>query len=370
MTRIAQLLLIIGGLEQWVTAFASHPSGSGVRSFTKFGNLSLEGCDGRGDELFPADVDPYQWRGCGDAYDFTWRHDFNGDITALSELDREKLVRSMGFCPQLRCQTRVNVTNGGPNGECPVGLCYSKLENGGLSFGACCFHHGAYNSGGLIGYYYKTQRQAKPIYKRSRVVLGSNASDETYDSFINANRIHPGIIATQAQLSLTIRDAKRMVIEQVCLSHSYSLMVPFSYNSSSCPYAAPVLLSFYSRSTLVLRSRSALVTLVLLSFRSRSTFVVLSFCSRTLVLLSFCSRSTYVLLSYSRSALVLLSSFCSRYSRSVLLSSCLFPSAIRSHFVPQNKWPRKPRAFIHTTEHHAVDSACANTDELYEIYWV
>jgi len=38
--------------------------------------------------------------------------------------------------------------------------------------------------------------------------------DESYHSFINANRIHPGIIATQCPLENTVQDVLQMVVEQ------------------------------------------------------------------------------------------------------------------------------------------------------------
>ena len=82
--------------------------------------------------------------------------------------------------------------------------------------------------GQVIGFYNKTQPAAKPIYKRSRIILGvrryddvadtSSSSlareDEGYSSFINANRIYPGIIATQCPLESTARDVLQMVVEQ------------------------------------------------------------------------------------------------------------------------------------------------------------
>ena len=208
--------------------FARHPhimnetyneSLNSLRSFTKTGNIFVAHCpnadaDAAWSPLYPSNVDPFQWRSCGDAYEFTWRNDFYNDLISLNRIDKEKLIRSMGFCPHHRCQLKVNISNSGPDGQCPVGLCYTKLENGGLSYGACCFHDGVFNSGELIGFYNKTQRQSKPIYKRSRIVLGGNSSDESFGSFINANRIHSGIVATQCPLPSTISDVKRMIVEQ------------------------------------------------------------------------------------------------------------------------------------------------------------
>ena len=132
----------------------------------------------------------------------------------VSELDRTKLAKSMGFCPQSRCQL-FNLTNAGTNGQCPESLCYTKVENGGLSFGACCFINGEFNYGDLIGYYNKTTWTPKPIYKKSRVVLADpSQTDDSYVSFINANRIHDGVIATQCPMHNTINDVKRMIVEQ------------------------------------------------------------------------------------------------------------------------------------------------------------
>jgi hypothetical protein len=114
---------------------------------------------------------------------------------------------------------------------CPKGLCYTKIENGSPSYGACCFSAGGlFNDGKLIGFYNKTQPTPKPIYKQSRVVLGQPLRrsvgtiqpplDESFDSFINANQIYPGLIATQCPLAQrpggtenTVDDVKRMIIE-------------------------------------------------------------------------------------------------------------------------------------------------------------
>ena len=89
--------------------------------------------------------------------------------------------------------------------------------------------------GQVIGFYNKTQPAAKPIYKRSRIILGVHGQDaalvgrydyanttarsmtredESYRSFINANRIYPGIIATQCPLESTALDVLQMVVEQ------------------------------------------------------------------------------------------------------------------------------------------------------------
>lgn len=159
-------------------------------------------------------------RSCSDAYEYTWRNDFKGEIKSLSSINKDKLINSMGFCPHLRCQLG-NVSNSAHNGGCPDGLCYTKLEDGGPSFGACCFKNGSFLSGNLIGHYHKTQKTPKPIYSHSRIVLGGDIADKSFESFINANYIHPNIIATQCPLipsiynrNGTINDMKRMIIEQ------------------------------------------------------------------------------------------------------------------------------------------------------------
>ncbi len=65
------------------------------------------------------------------------------------------------------------------------------------------------------------QPTAKPIYKRNRVVLGSDETDESEENFINANLIHRRIIVSQCPLTSlsggyenTIKDVKRMIIER------------------------------------------------------------------------------------------------------------------------------------------------------------
>jgi hypothetical protein len=134
------------------------------------------------------------------------------------------MINSMGFCPQNRCQL-YNLTATGVDGMSPEGLCYTKVENGGLSYGACAFHNGVFNAGVLIGFYNKTQPTPKPIYKKSRIVLGNKrgklgGTDESMDSFINANEVYPGLIGTQCSLASrpagfhnTVDEVKRMIIE-------------------------------------------------------------------------------------------------------------------------------------------------------------
>ena len=204
---------------------ASVPSSS---SITKGGDIYLSPCDFSA-PLFPKEK-PSAWASCNDAYTFTWSSDFKGEIAGLDKISKDKLINSMGFCPQSRCQL-FNVSSGGNDGACPKGLCYTKVENGGPSYGACCFSPGGlFNEGKLIGYYNKTQPTPKPIYKQSRVVLGQPLRrsigttqpplDESFDSFINANQIYPGLIATQCPLAQrpggmenTVDDVNRMIIE-------------------------------------------------------------------------------------------------------------------------------------------------------------
>jgi len=184
-----------------------------VLSFTKGGGIYVPPCDDSR-LLFSPDVEPSSWPSCNDAGEYTWSMP-QEDLSAITSTDRLKLSRSMGFCPHDRCQLG-NLTNALVDGQCPQNLCYTKLENGGRSYGACCFIDNKFNSGQLIGYYDKTQHAPKPIYKRSRVILGDEigGSDETYESFINANQIHPSIIATQCPLYNTVEDVLRMLVEQ------------------------------------------------------------------------------------------------------------------------------------------------------------
>jgi hypothetical protein len=79
--------------------------------------------------LYPRDRHPALWRSCNDAYDYTWESDLNMDLEGLSVINKLKLRNSMGFCPHNRCQL-FNLTNSDSSGECPEGLCYSKIENG------------------------------------------------------------------------------------------------------------------------------------------------------------------------------------------------------------------------------------------------
>lgn len=192
-------------------------------SYSKQGDLFISPCN-YSEPLFPRHQSPHDWRSCNDAYTYSWTKDFKKEIIALSSIDSTKMINSMGFCPQNRCQL-YNLSSTGIDGMSPEGLCYTKVENGGLSYGACAFHRGVFNSGVLIGYYNKTQLTPKPIYKKSRVVLGNKrgelaGTDESIESFINANEIYPGLISTQCSLASrpagfqnTVNDVKRMIIE-------------------------------------------------------------------------------------------------------------------------------------------------------------
>ena len=152
--------------------------------------------------------------------EYTWSQDISRQLVGVDRFSLSKLVKSNGFCPQLRCQLG-DISNADPSGQCPENTCFMKLEKGAVSFGACCFVNGVFNSNNIIGYYYKLQLTPKPIYKTNRIVLGGNKSDESYETFINANEVFPNIIATQCPLmgypSLfenTLDDAIRIILEQ------------------------------------------------------------------------------------------------------------------------------------------------------------
>lgn len=196
-----------------------------TKSAVKFGEIYVKDCyyekyglKSTDTRLFPLTESPYLWPGCDDAYYYTWTEDPTRRITWLNQENKEKLARSAGFCPHRRCQ--LDDLQSSSNGKCSPGLCYTKLEKGRPSFGTCCFINGTFNGRDLIGYESKLQPTAKPIYKRNRIVLGSDNTDESKDSFINANLIHKQIIASQCPLTYssnrydsTINDLKRMIIE-------------------------------------------------------------------------------------------------------------------------------------------------------------
>jgi hypothetical protein len=191
-------------------------------SSSKTDEIQLPDCPPAGSPLFPSHQSPLEWKSCDDACSFTWLNDVSKHISALSPELRQKLARSCGFCPHRRCQLE-DAGRMSSQGSCPIGLCYTKLEKGSPSFGACCFNNEAFNSGGVIGFVNKSQPDAKPIYKRGRVVLGSGESNsDAPGAFINANEVSPGLIATQCPLGRatssdgpnSINEAKRMIIER------------------------------------------------------------------------------------------------------------------------------------------------------------
>ena len=88
--------------------------------YDRYKNFSKE-------KLFPSSESPYLWPACFDAYYYTWTHDPTNHIKYLSQINKEKLARSSGFCPHLRCQLG-DLSNSGDDGRCAEGLCYTKLE--------------------------------------------------------------------------------------------------------------------------------------------------------------------------------------------------------------------------------------------------
>lgn len=210
-----------------------------MRTFSKPGEIYLKPCEYQsGDALFPLNKHPLSWSSCHDAYTFTWLADIHQELSVLTALDHMKLAYSTGYCPQNRCQLgNVTIDDLHSHENCPRGLCYTKVEHGSFSFGACCYTEGAFGSGNLIGYYNKSRIIPKPIYAHSRVILQSQYScygtsknlpicnakhlsnpeqevmastkqpsspsqlNNSYVSFINANFIYPGIIATQCPIS-------------------------------------------------------------------------------------------------------------------------------------------------------------------------
>jgi hypothetical protein len=187
-------------------------------SLSKGGNIRIGECDFE-QELYSS---PFisEWGSCDDATTYTWRHDFEEDLGSISGSDKDRLTASAGFCPHRRCQLG-NASTSGASEQCPPGLCYTKLENGRPSFGACCFTNGSFESRHLLGYYYRSQPTPKPIYKQNRIVLGGDPDDTSEKSFINANEISPGLIAAQCPMTgvpkgfaNTVDDMKRLLIEQ------------------------------------------------------------------------------------------------------------------------------------------------------------
>jgi protein tyrosine phosphatase len=198
-----------------------------VPSFAKTRGIYLKKCHRHNGNdfvpLYSLDQSPHLWPSCHDAYDITWIYDPQRLLKGLSIKNRQKLAYSMGFCPHLRCQLG-NITNGDFDGHCPAGLCYTKLENGSPSFGACCFINGTFNSGNLIGYFNKSQNAPKPIYKHSRVIINSVSStssevdNDSYERFVNANYLIKNpffrLIATQCPMRATLLDVRSMIIQE------------------------------------------------------------------------------------------------------------------------------------------------------------
>jgi protein tyrosine phosphatase len=187
-----------------------------IPSFSKAGGIYLRRCSNNS-VLFPLHEDPIRWLSCGDAYEHTWIEDPDKHLPTLSTVNKLKMAKSMGFCPHRRCQL-TNISNADAEGHCPSGLCYTKLENGSPSYGACCFIKGKFNHGNIIGFYEKCQATAKPIYKHSRIVLRSRATshlpEDSFERFINANRVHENLIATQCPMLATLRDIEQMIIQE------------------------------------------------------------------------------------------------------------------------------------------------------------
>lgn len=185
------------------------------------GGILVEDCSSIYDHTqYPYRIDVFPnnslslWRSCDDAYHGTWMRDIRGDIRRLPSSLQWKLTTTMGFCPHLRCQLGT-VSHSPAYNECPTGLCFTKLENGARSFGACCFDaNGIFDSGNLFGVANKSQSVPKPIYKHSAVHLKGKDSG-LFASFINANYVHDGsLIVTQCPMQTTVADALRMISQE------------------------------------------------------------------------------------------------------------------------------------------------------------
>jgi len=205
---------------------------------TEKSNIWIRGCRrSPNDDLFPLEAQPSTWPSCGyDAYEFTWnRESPNGFLLeGLSDLDLMKMQRSMGFCPHLRCQLG-DLAHPPEDGACPENLCYTKLQSGYRTFGACCFSsNGSFNSGELIGYSDLIRPIPKPIYKRNRIVLGDNPNDEQRDSFINANEVYPGLISTQCPQKSSLNRFKWMMHQ-----YNVSLVIQMHPHQNATPPKDP-----------------------------------------------------------------------------------------------------------------------------------
>eukprot|EP01041_Mallomonas_annulata_P001340 gene1340-2589_t len=186
---------------------------------TQCTGISVGEC-GLNQKKFPLDKDPINWHACDDSYLYKWSLYLSNAPFYVSNEDALKLSRSMGFCPQSRCQLS-NISSSSFAGKCPTGLCYTKVKNGRPSTGAFCYSEGIFDSGQLLGYYNKTQPSPKPVYITNRIVLGNLNTDSSYGSFISANEVHPNIILNQCPLAgrpsefvNTVNDVKRMILEQ------------------------------------------------------------------------------------------------------------------------------------------------------------
>ena len=125
--------------------------------------------------------------------------------------DVPDLWKSIGYCPEVRGQLdNCSYVYSATAAQCPNGCCMMMAVNGvpkGNS--ACCFTDGVYSSTALVGFASKLRPMEKPIYRAGRIVLnadggatrdeGASGPDDPA-AFINANEVHPGLIATQCPL--------------------------------------------------------------------------------------------------------------------------------------------------------------------------
>eukprot|EP01031_Cornospumella_fuschlensis_P027907 gene27907-33702_t len=185
-----------------------------MKSQSKQGGIYIPLCKNES-SLFPLHNHPSTWSSCQDAYEYTWMNDPDRQLVGLGDMQRLKLARSSGFCPQYRCQLD-DLGNADDVGNCPPGLCYSKVEFGGASFGACCFINGTFNAGRIIGYYDKLTSTPKPIYKPHRIILDMpvEAALDSYERFINAHWLDRRVMATQCAMSNTVSDTIHMILQE------------------------------------------------------------------------------------------------------------------------------------------------------------
>ncbi len=70
-----------------------------------------------------------QWRACDDANFYTWHNpEYDHYFSGLDAELRQKLARSAGYCPHIRCQLESAPGVASPGNACPAGLCYTMLE--------------------------------------------------------------------------------------------------------------------------------------------------------------------------------------------------------------------------------------------------